>query len=161
MARVRFATPPLAAAYATARERPKNPDVEPTLTILPPAPCATIWRAACWLIRKGPVSVTAITASHCSLVMSRMFLLSEMAALLTRMSMRPHRETTAATTRAIWASAAISATNAAALRDLGRNPVAACLVGVDYRHLGARGGQRFRNLLADIAAGAGDDGDLI
>src|SRR5262249_33725461 len=47
MARVRFATPPLAAAYATARERPKNPDVEPTLTILPPDPWATIWRAAC------------------------------------------------------------------------------------------------------------------
>src|SRR5215211_6229117 len=77
-------------------------------------PCATICRATCWLIRNGPVSVTAITLSHCSLVISRTCLLSEIAALLMRMSMRPHSATISFTSLAMSASLATSVSKAAA-----------------------------------------------
>ena len=50
---------------------------------------------------------------------------------------------------------------AAGLPDRGRDPLAARLVQVDDRNLGALGGEQPGDLLADIAAGAGDDRDLI
>src|SRR3972149_5272009 len=97
-----------------ARFRPRKPEVEPTLTILPGLPCATICLAAYLLNKNGPVNVTAITRSHSSLVMSRICLLSEIAALLTRISIFPHSPTTSLTRRSISDSLATSATNAIA-----------------------------------------------
>ena len=131
----------------------------------PPVPCATICRATCWLIRNGPVSVTASTASHCSLVMSKMVLLSEMAALLTRMSMRPNRVDDGLDHRRdIGLDPDIGDEGrrfAARGGDGSRDPVAAPLVEVDHRHPGAFGRQGFGDLLADVAPGAGDDRHLV
>jgi len=50
---------------------------------------------------------------------------------------------------------------AAVLPDGGGDPLAARLVQVDDRNLGALGGEQPGDFLADIAAGAGDDRDLI
>ena len=63
------------------------------LMILPPPPCFTIWRAAAWEQRNGPVKSTAIIFCQRSRGNSRNGRLNSMPALLTRMSIRPKVDT--------------------------------------------------------------------
>ena len=56
----------------------------------PPCACASIIRPACWLNRNGPVRLMPRVASQSCGVMSRNGFCCMMAALLTRMSNRPH-----------------------------------------------------------------------
>ena len=111
------------------------------------------------------MSVTVITRSQSSSVMSKMVLLSEIATLLTRMSTWPKRPTTAFTMRGdVGAFRHVGGEQlgvAAGCLDRVDGALAARLVEVDDRDLGAFGGEQLGDLLADIAAGAGDDRDLI
>src|SRR5260221_557309 len=91
-----------------------SPAAEPMLTIRPPVPCAAICWATCLPMRNWLLSVTASTRSHSSSVMSKMCLLSEIATLLTRISMRPKRSTTALTRAATSLPLETSAMNSSA-----------------------------------------------
>src|SRR6516225_1283827 len=132
-----------------------KPEVEPILTIRPPVPCAAICWATCLPIRNWLLSVTASTRSHSSSVMSKMCLLSEIATLLTRISMRPKRSTTALTTASTSLPLETSAVNSSA------SPPAPRPVDVHDRNLGALGGEQLGDLLADIASGPSHDRNLI
>ena len=94
-----------------------------------------------------------------------MCLLSDIAALLTRMSIRPNFCTTSLTSVSTSASDDNVGDErrrlAVASHDLARDLVGAALVVVHHRDLGAFGREQLCGVLADVAAGAGDDRDLI
>src|SRR5258708_2112127 len=73
------------------------------LTMAPPPPCFTIWRAAAWPARKMPFRFTAITRSKSASSMSRNSAACTMPALATRTSRRPNALTAAATALSTWA----------------------------------------------------------
>ena len=111
------------------------------------------------------MSVTVITRSQSSSVHSKMVLLSEIATLLTRMSTLPKRADHGLDhgghVGALRHVGGVELGVAALGLDRVDGALAARLVHVDDRDLGAFGGEQLGDLLADIAAGAGDDRDLI
>ena len=87
------------------------------------------------------------------------------AAALTRMSMRPKAECTAATIRftsSSWPVSALKADDATAglVRETGGGGIGRGHVAGDDRHVGAFTRELARNRLADAAAAAGHDGGL-
>ncbi len=98
-----------------ARRRPCQPEVDPTFTMAPPEPCAIICWATCLDIRNWLFRVTFMTRSQSSSVTSRIVLLSDTATLLTRMSTRPKRATTALTSAATSSAFDTSVTNNSAV----------------------------------------------
>ena len=95
--RVRLSTPPFAAEYAVASARPRWPDVEAMLMILPPRPWSRICRPAYLHVRNTLLSVTSMMRSHSSSGRSSAGVWSVIAALFTRMSTPPNASTVALT----------------------------------------------------------------
>ena len=142
-----------------------TPLIEPTLTIAPP-PWASMWRPNARAHQNRPLRLTSSTLSQRSSSMSSAAIsLRAMPALLTRMSTRPSRATTASATstaRADDVTSCCSTIDVVALgREFGARPIQRRLIAIRDRDPGAGLGQGFSGRQTDAAGAAGDEGDTI
>src|SRR3984885_14065022 len=96
-ARTKLLTPPLWNAYAQMPAVPDQPLEEETQTIEPLTPSPAIDRPTCLVLRKVPIAETVTAWWNASALSSRTPRPPGSAALLTRMSILPQRDSTSLT----------------------------------------------------------------
>ena len=133
------------------------------LTMAPP-PWSRMIGATAWVIRKGPVRLTARTRCHSSSVTSSIGLNTAMPALLTRASMRPNCRRTCSTAASIAAGSETSASSARAASARPRALTVERSVlaqDIEHRNMPAVVQEAGRRCEADAARRAGDKGNLL
>ena len=129
---------------------------------LPPRPLAYMCGRQALVVRNAPSRWIASIFFHSANGNSSSGWTIWMPALLTRMSTPPQAFTTSATAAFTWPSSVTSIATAMALgADLGRRRLRRGQVHVGDRDARALAGVDGRDLLADAAGRAGDDGDLV
>ena len=132
--------------------------------IFPPSPCRISSRPTACANRNAPVRLTSITFCQPSSGTSSGEAPHDVPELFTRMSTRPSSSTVRVTTAWIDSGSRTSQPSPSARtprpEELGGRLLAALGVARAHDEVGAELGERVRDLPAEPAAAAGDDGDL-